>query len=88
MTNVANFCEEFLLTAKSTKNLSDKTIIAYRSDISDFEQFLQGSSICETSVLTYVQYLLTERNLKDSTICRKLISLKMFTTFTTLREQG
>ena len=85
MTNVANFCEEFLLTAKSTKNLSDKTIIAYRSDISDFEQFLQGSSICETSVLTYVQYLLTERNLKDSTICRKLISLKMF--FEYLYEQ-
>ena len=86
MTNLTNFCEEFLLTAKSTKNLSDKTIIAYRSDISDFERFLQGSSIDETSVLTYVQYLLTEQNLKDSTICRKLISLKMF--FEYLYEQG
>lgn len=78
MIKSTNLRENFLMIAKSTKNLSDKTITAYRSDISDFERFLQGSPIVETSVLAYVQHLTTERNLKDSTICRKLISLKVF----------
>lgn len=78
MIKSTNLCEDFLMIAKSTKNLSDKTITAYRSDISDFERFLQGATIGETSVLAYVQHLSTERNLKDSTICRKLVSLKVF----------
>lgn len=78
MIKSTNICKDFLMIAKSTKNLSDKTITAYRSDISDFERFLQGSPIGESSVLSYVQHLTTERNLKDSTICRKLISLKVF----------
>ena len=78
MTKNLNLREDFLMIAKSTKNLSDKTITAYRSDISDFERFLQDSPIGESSVLTYVQHLATERNLKDSTICRKLISLKVY----------
>lgn len=78
MIKFTNIREDFLMIAKSTKNLSDKTITAYRSDISDFELFLQGSPIVETSILSYVQHLSSERNLKDSTICRKLISLKVF----------
>ena len=32
--------ESFLLTIQSTKNLSDKTITAYNSDLQDFMKFI------------------------------------------------
>ena len=78
--------DEFLQVIQSTKNLSDKTIIAYRSDLNDFQEFLQDNELDETVILKYVQMLSKERGLKDNTICRKLITLKMFFSF--LYEHG
>ena len=78
--------DEFLQIIQSTKNLSDKTILAYRSDLKDFQEFLQDNELDETVILKYVQILSKERGLKDNTICRKLITLKMFFGF--LYEQG
>lgn len=78
--------DEFLQIIQSTKNLSDKTVLAYRSDLNDFQVFLQGNELDETVILKYVQMLSKERGLKDNTVCRKLITLKMFFGF--LYEQG
>ena len=78
--------DEFLQVIQSTKNLSDKTVLAYRSDLNDFQTFLQDNELDETVILKYVQMLSKERELKDNTVCRKLITLKMFFSF--LYEQG
>ena len=77
---------EFLQVIQSTKNLSDKTVLAYRSDLNDFQAFLQDNELDETVILKYIQMLSKERGLKDNTVCRKLITLKMFFGF--LYEQG
>lgn len=69
--------EEFLSVIKSTKNLSDKTILSYRSDLMDFARTRQ-SPLEENTILNYVQELVQVRQLKDSTITRKLVVLKMF----------
>lgn len=67
----------FLSTMRSTKNLSDKTITAYHSDLIDFCRYICDSDIAEDTILNYVRYL-SKKKLKDSTINRKLIVLKMF----------
>ena len=78
MKEITFITKEFLSIMQSTKNLSTKTIIAYRSDLKDFEIFLRENQMDENIVLKYVQHLSKERQLKDSTINRKLITLKMF----------
>lgn len=78
--------DEFLQIIQSTKNLSDKTVLAYRSDLNDFQEFIQDKELDETIILKYVMMLSKERGLKDNTVCRKLITLKMFFSF--LYEQG
>lgn len=73
--------QEFLGVIQSTKNLSDKTIIAYRSDLMDFRRFLKQEIFTRESILDYVQHLLHERKLKESTIQRKIVVLKMFSEY-------
>lgn len=73
--------DEFLQLIQSTKNLSGKTISAYRSDLNNFLFHFQGEELNESSVVKYVQYLSAEQRLKDSTIHRKLVVLKMFFSF-------
>ena len=86
MRSIKTASDEFIQIIQSTKNLSDKTILAYRSDLKDFQDFLSENELDETVILKYVQVLSKERELKDNTICRKLITLKMFFGF--LYEQG
>lgn len=70
--------EEFLATAQSTKNLSSKTIIAYRSDLKDFCDYTDGNTLNKEIILSYVHELSQKRKLKDTSINRKIIVLKMF----------
>ena len=86
MKDLAAVIPVFLNTIQSTKNLSDKTITAYHSDLQDFFTFIQNKELQEETILLYVQHLSGDRNLKDSTINRKLIVLKMF--FNYLFQQG
>lgn len=69
---------EFVDHIRTTKNLSDKTITAYRSDLKDFNLFLSGSEISEERLLAYVTHLMNERQLSVSTINRKMIVIKMY----------
>ena len=45
--------EEFLSVVKSTKNLSDKTITAYRSDLMDFIRTIKSRALDENTILNY-----------------------------------
>ncbi len=72
---------KYLSIIKSTKNLSDNTIIAYDSDLRDFCSFLNKRQIYDDIVLDYTNHLNNERHLQISTITRKLIVLKSFFRF-------
>lgn len=69
---------EFIQLVQSTKNLSEKTIMAYTSDLNDFSSFVSNHELNNQTILQYSQELTTTRNLKDTTINRKIIVLKMF----------
>ena len=72
---------DFLKTTQTTKNLSNNTYLAYQSDLRDFTNYIQKNDFDENTLLTYVDYLSHTKNLKDSSIQRKLIVLKMFYAF-------
>ena len=48
--------------------------------------FIKDSEIEENTIILYIQHLSQDRHLKDNTICRKLVTLKMFFQF--MYEQG
>ena len=81
MKEISLVIEEFLRVIKATKNLTDKTILAYRSDLIDFASKTSPMGLTEKTILSYVQSLSQIRALKDSTITRKLVVLKMFFQF-------
>lgn len=85
MKNLKTMSDEFIIMVQSTKNLAQKTVLAYRSDLNDCYRYFK-QDLDETTILKYVQHLTRERNLKDSTIQRKLVVLKMF--FEYLYAQG
>ena len=76
MLNYFDLSSNFLSAMQSTKNLSEKTMIAYQSDLSDFCRFIDNHEIADETIIRYVQYL-NQKGLKGSTINRKLIVLKM-----------
>lgn len=86
MKSIKSISNEFIQVIQSTKNLSDKTIIAYQSDLIDFIHFLKDGAIEENTIILYMQHLSQDRQLKSSTLCRKLITLKQFFQF--MFEQG
>lgn len=73
--------QEFLSIVQTTKNLSANTLAAYQSDLKDFSSFLIQLELDEKIVIKYVEHLSQGRHLKDSTIKRKLIVLKMYFAF-------
>lgn len=77
MKNLNLYAEECLSVMKSTKNISEYSKLAYSSDIKDFIKFCDGV-INNNILVEYVSYLSQERHLCDTTISRKLITLKMF----------
>ncbi len=72
---------KFIDFISSTKNLSQKTLGCYAGDIRRYLQFAMSSG-CEAfttnCVQKYVSYLRDEKSLKDSSIKRNIISLKLF----------
>ncbi len=77
MDKLSLYAKEFLSVIKSTKNLSDYSITAYESDLKDFINFCKND-VNDDVIVTYVAHLSKERHLCDTTIKRKLITLKMF----------
>lgn len=66
--------KEFIANCKVTKNLSDKTINAYRQDLTAYERYLAETG---GNVMTYVSYML-DTNHKISTIKRHLATLNQY----------
>ena len=79
MTTIANF----IATISATKNLSDKTIRAYKSDLYQFKRFIGRSSKYTSDKNTIYGFIemLKQSDNKDTTIKRKLVTLKLFYTY-------
>ncbi len=75
--------EKFLNVSKTEKNLTDRTLKAYRSDLAEFAKYFTGQPIlnlCLDDLRTYLNYL-ENRVLRDTTIRRKLATIKVFYSF-------
>lgn len=66
--------QEFIAYCKITKNLSDKTICAYKQDLAAYEQYVSASG---GDVMAYVSHLF-ETNHKVSTIKRHVATLHQY----------
>ena len=77
MKNLNLYAENCISVMKSTKNISEYSVLAYNSDLNDFIIFCNGE-ISNDTLVKYVFHLSQERHLRDTTINRKLITLKMF----------
>lgn len=78
--NYTNYINKFLNEIKNTKNLSEKTIKAYKSDLLDFFLFVK-EIINSKSIIDYIDYLNNYKQLKDTTIKRKIITIKQFVNY-------
>ncbi|MDE6356285.1 MAG: tyrosine-type recombinase/integrase [Clostridia bacterium] len=71
-----NYLSKFINYLQATKNLSDKTLMAYSSDLNQFFEYEQN--ILHPDICTFISYLSTKLKLKDTSIRRKIITLKNF----------
>lgn len=67
--------KNFLEYLKSTKNLSTKTLQAYKIDLNSFLQ--KEKDVFNPNIRSYVAYL-QSIGLKDSSVKRKIVSLRIF----------
>ena len=79
--NFESMGNDFIRIKQSTQNLSEKTIIAYCSDIKDFIGFVGERELCENTFLDYIDVLSKHRKLSDSTIARKIVVIKMLVSY-------
>jgi len=71
-----DYISNFINYLQATKNLSAKTLSAYKSDLKQFFGF--ESNIPSPDVCAFVSHLKINKNLKDTSIRRKIITLKNF----------
>ena len=67
---------EFINNLKITKNLSQKTLNAYSSDLKQFS--IHEQNILSPDIRAYIAHLTCDLHLKDTSIRRKIITLKNF----------
>jgi len=85
MTNFTIHIDKYIET-RSSQNLSLRTIEAYQSDLYDFNRFLATETFDNEIIVRYIKHLKVNRKLKDTSIKRKLIVLKMFLAY--LKEKN
>lgn len=85
--------DDFLISLREEKGYSNNTIVAYRNDLSQFEQFLaerNGATgwahVKRRHLVAYVDNLKHEREYASATVARKVAATKSF--FHYLVEQG
>ena len=71
-----DYLSKFISYLQATKNLSDKTISAYKSDLRQFFSYEQ--EILQPDICSFVSHLNSQLRLKDTSIRRKIITLKCF----------
>lgn len=79
-----NYINSFLNHAKTTENLSPKSLSAYKSDL--IQYISNQSDIFHPNIYDYISYLSNELKLKDTSIRRKIITLKNFYSFLEFQE--
>lgn len=79
-----NYFDQLLNYLLVTKNLSAKTLAAYRSDLNQFHGFERD--ILHPDICAFISYLSSTLKLKDTTIRRKIITLKIFYEFLEMRS--
>jgi integrase/recombinase XerD len=79
---------EFLQHGQSVRNLSDRTLRAYQSDLSQFHVHMDGANMVDITPEHLETYLskLGDGPYRDTSIRRKVAALKVFFRF--LEEQG
>lgn len=71
-----DYLSKFINYLKATKNLSPKTLAAYSSDLKQFVTY--EHEILNPDICAFVAYLSSDMCLKDTSIRRKIITLKIF----------
>lgn len=71
-----NHIDKFINYLQATKNLSEKTLSAYRSDLNLFFEFEPNE--LKPDICAYVSHLHINLKLKDTSIRRKIITLKNY----------
>lgn len=80
-TLVHNNINNYINTLKIERNLSEKSIKAYYSDLSNFSDWLQENStnIIDNNIInSYISWLQEIKQMKDTSIKRKYVTLKSF----------
>lgn len=81
MNDLLTQLEAYILSLKTERNLSEKSIKAYQSDLSDLISWMNRNSISDMAkvqINEYIQWLQNEKKLKASSIKRKYVSIKTF----------
>jgi integrase/recombinase XerD len=77
---ITSACEEFLSHCRVGKNLSEHTLRAYNIDLNEFSAFCtQTTAIADCDrhiLLNYLTYLFDKKNLKETSIKRRMACLK------------
>lgn len=76
-----NYINQLITQLKITKNLQEQTLKAYSSDITNFFNYINKEKIEQIDILNYINYLFDKKKLKDRSIKRKIISLKIYFNF-------
>ena len=71
-----DYTAKFINYLQATKNLSQKTLASYKSDLKQFFEYERN--ILHPDVCAFVSYLNNDLKLKDTSIRRKIITLKNF----------
>lgn len=81
MNDLLSQLEAYILSLKTERNLSEKSIKAYQSDLSDLISWMNRNNIedmAKVQINEYIQWLQNEKKLKASSIKRKYVSIKTF----------
>lgn len=79
-----NYLTNFINYLQATKNLSSKTLSAYTSDLNQFFSF--EHDLLHPDICAFISHLSTDLKLKDTSIRRKIITLKNFYDYLLTRE--
>lgn len=71
-----DYLSKFINYLQATKNLSDKTLKAYTSDLKQFFNF--EKNVFQPDICGFIAFLNGQLKLKDTSIRRKIITLKNF----------
>ena len=71
-----DYLSNFINYLQATKNLSEKTLKAYSSDLKQFFEY--ENNVLQPNICAFISHLNVKLKLKDTSIRRKIITLKNF----------